>query len=200
MYFVSNLQPKIHVIDSQYNDMFLTRREQEEQIRSFYRSKKKIYLCLDHGGDDTDRTWSIPKGDRIGEVRDLFINKEGMMMVKLKLDDNHPFYREINQSMHVKKEGWGVSMWIYHMEDTRTGEISKILGHVALTKDPLFGQFGTYFYGYGVLEQGVDKAIGEQFYQEGSGESFAAKELKAKIKGMLHWALRKERRNSNFFL
>lgn len=190
MYFVSKLQPKVHVIDSQFRDMFLSRGEQEQQILSFYRSKKKIPLCLDHGGDDTDEHWSVPKQDRIGEVMDLFINKEGTMMVKLKVDNTNKFYPELQRDLHIKKENWGVSIWIYQMENKRTGKITKELGHVALTKDPLFGQHGTFFHGYGVLERGVDKAIGEQFYQEGQGDSFASKELKLKIKGIACGGLR----------
>lgn len=184
MHYLSNLQPKAHVIDSQYDDMFLTRAEQEQEVLKFYRTKKKLPLCLDHGGDNTNHTWKTTKKDRIGEVTDLFINKDGMMMAKFKLDSDHEFFPRIQHDLHVKKEDWGVSIWIYHMENQKTGEIHKELGHVALTQDPLFGKFGTFLYGYGVIEAGVDKAIGEQFYEEGKGESFASKELKQKIRGM----------------
>lgn len=176
--------------------MFLTRHEQEQQILAFYKSKKKIPLCLDHGGDDTDETFSVKKEDRIGEVRDLFINKEGSMMVKFKLDNNHSFYPEIKQGIQLKGEQWGVSIWIYQMLDERTGKVTKELGHVALTQDPLFGKHGTFFYGYGVLEQGVDKAIAENFYQEGTGESFASKEFKQKLKSIAARASLRLRRAS----
>ena len=170
--------------------MFLSRKEQEQQILAFYRSRKKIPLCLDHGGDDVvGKDGAVSRSDTLGEVLDLFISREGQMMVKLKLDMDHPFYREISRSLFMAKENWGVSIWIKFMEDTRNGQISKALSHVALTQDPLFGQFGTFFYGYGVLEEGVNKTIGELFYQEGSGESFASKELKRKIIGMTPPAL-----------
>lgn len=183
MYFLSTLHPKNSDINGQYRGMYFSRPDKESQIRKFYRERLNVPLCLDHCGGESAGVVVSPE-ERIGRVLDLFINRNGEMMAKLKLDDRHPAYRKIKDGIHSKGEKWGVSVWIQHVKNLETGRISKELGHVALTTDPLFAEHNTFLHWYGVQESGIDKMIAKDFYHEGVGQSFSAREMKLKLEGI----------------
>lgn len=183
MYFLSTLHPRNSDIHSYYREMYFSRPDKEEQIKRFYQRRVNIPLCLDHCGGESAGVVVSPE-ERIGEVLDLFINRKGEMMAKLKLDDRHPAYRKIKDGIHNKREKWGVSVWIQHVKDLRTGRVTKDLGHVALTTDPLFADQNTFLHWYGVQESGIDKVIAKDFYQESVGQSFSSREMKLKLESM----------------
>lgn len=178
LHFVATLHPDlIETKSKNYDGSLFTRQEKEKQILDFYRNKKAIPLCIDHCGADHCH-FIVPEKERIGYVDDLFIGKKGDLMVKLSLDMNHPYFPRISQGL--RKEPWGVSVWIEHNKYYNTKELT----HVALTTDPYFGPQGTYLHKFDIGERGVYRAIAKDYYQEGCGECFATKELKKKLNGM----------------
>lgn len=182
MYHLATLHPKLNVINEEYREGFLTRKDKERVILDFYRRGKKIPLCIDHCDQD-DPNFTVPLHERMGHVLDLFINQEGSMMTKVKLDDTHPTYKKIKQSMHLAQENWGVSVWIQISMDLKTGNIVKELAHIALTTFPLFAEHNTFFHSYSETESDIDREITKKYYKENVGESFASKELKRKLLG-----------------
>lgn len=179
-YFIATLHPDLIETRSKgYKGAFFTQEDKKKQISDFYGKKQHIPLCIDHCGANTCH-FVVPEGERIGKVNDLFIGKNGDMMVKLELDKKHPAYVQINQGIHLKKERWGVSVWIEY--NRRTGE--KQLTHVALTTDPYFASRNTFLHKYDFKEKHVDREIARTYYKEGEGQSFASPELQKKMRGM----------------
>jgi hypothetical protein len=185
MYRLATLHPNLQEAKSEhYDGLFFTKRDKEKQIREFYQKKQEIPLCIDHCGAETCG-FIVPEKERIGTVVDLFNNKRGEMMVKFKLDNNHPAYQQINQGINLKGEKWGVSVWIENARNRRLGTTDKQLTHVALTTDPFFASHGTFLHRYAIDEKGIDKEIARIYYDEKSDECFASDELKRKLQGVL---------------
>lgn len=182
-HFIATLHPDLEETrDKSYSGGFFTRDDKKRQILDFYQKKKHIPLCIDHCGANTCH-FIVPEGERIGHVNDLFIGKNGDMMVKLELDKKHPAYVQISQGLHLKNEKWGVSVWIEHNKRTR----DKQLTHVALTTDPYFASRNTFLHKFGYKEEHMDREIARCYYKDGDGESFASPELKKKLRGIARY-------------
>lgn len=179
MYFVATLHPNL-VEDK---GLFFTQTEKEKQIRDFYEKKQVIPLCIDHCGADTCG-FIVPEKERIGYVVDLFNNKKGELMVKLRLDGSHPAYKLIHQGMQLRRERWGVSVWIECDYNTRLKQMNKSLTHVALTTDPLFAKHNTFLHQFSFDEHPLDRIIAQHYYDEQNPQCYASPQLKQKIKGM----------------
>lgn len=164
-------------------DEFLTRADKEVQIREFYRKQLRIPLCLDHCHADR-AGFVVPERDRIGYVEDLFINRDDGMMVKFKLDNGHPAYAQIYNGMVDRREAWGLSVWVDRYQNRKTGKVTKLLTHVALTLDPRFADYKTYMYQYSLNNDTMNNVIARQFYRSGDGGCFATAEFKKKLVGM----------------
>jgi hypothetical protein len=175
MYLVSVLHP---VLPRGQRGGFFSRRQKVKQILDFYRNHEVIPLCVDHCNAQ-EPGFVVPERERVGVVNDLFINARGQMMVKLCLDQAHPFYARMNQGRHMRGEAWGVSMWVdkYINGDKR-------LSHVALTRDPRFAAHDTWFHDWGLDARAVDRVIAQKYYRAGEGLCFAAGEFKTRLRGM----------------
>jgi hypothetical protein len=179
-HFIATLHPDLEETrNKNYRGGHFSLEEKKKQIRDFYGKKQHIPLCIDHCGANTCN-FVVPEGERIGKVNDLFIGRNGDMMVKLELDKKHPAYVQISQGLHMKNEKWGVSVWIEHNKRTR----EKQLTHVALTTDPYFAERNTFLHKFGFKEEHINNEIARQYYKEGDGECFASEELKKKLKSM----------------
>lgn len=180
MHAIATLHPTLSETKSpNYDGGFFTRSEKEKQIKDFYRKGKKIPLCIDHCGANTCN-FIVPDKERIGYVDDLFIGKNGDLMVKLSLDTKHPYFPGISQDVHSSRERWGVSVWI---ENNRTKR-EKELTHVALTTDPYFASRNTFLHGFSLNDRDAQREIARKYYKEGDGECFATRELKQKLHSM----------------
>jgi hypothetical protein len=184
MYRLATLHPNLQEASSEhYDGLFFTKAEKEKQIRDFYQKKQEIPLCIDHCGADTCG-FIVPEDERIGSVVDLFNNKRGEMMVKFKLDNNHPAYRLINQGIDLNGEKWGVSVWIETKRNLRMGTTDKQLTHVALTTDPFFASHGTFLHRYAIDEKALDREIARIYYDERNTECYASAEFKDRLRGI----------------
>lgn len=180
LYGVGLAQPAVK--DDVY-DEYLTRADNERQILQFYRTKRKIPLCLDHG--DGDRPgYIVPERDRIGYVLDLFIGRQNALMAKFKLSNKHEAYNRIHDGITERHEPWGLSVWIERLEDRTTGRVVKKLTHIALTLDPFFADYNSYMYRYSLNENLINNAILGDLYWPGAGCCYGTREFKKKLLGM----------------
>ena len=181
LYCVATLHPPL---SDDTDDEFFTRAEKEAQIKAFYREKQRIPLCIDHCNADTP-LFVVPARERIGYVLDLFINRDDAMMVKFRLSNKHPAYKQIYDGITQRREKWGVSVWIDRLQNRSTGQVTKKLTHVALTLDPRFADYNTFTHKYALNENMINTYIASQFYRCREHKCFAAKEFKRKLWGML---------------
>jgi hypothetical protein len=187
MFFLATLHPNLTKDDENYDKVFYTEEEKRIQIEKFYRDNEFIPLNVDHKSTlDQDGFNHVAEEDCVGRVVDLFNSKDGKMMLKMQLDMTHPFYSEINKSIFEKNEKWGVSVWIEGVRDPVNHDrySYKKLAHVALTKDPLFSEHGTFLHDWQLLEPRVDHAIATKYCTMDGNGSFSAGRLKDKLKGV----------------
>lgn len=180
LYGVGLAQP---ALTDDVDDEFLNRADKETQIRHFYTRKLRIPLCLDHCNAD-HVGFVVPEHERIGYVLDMFIGRDDALMVKFKLNNNHPAYNKIHDGLTKRHEAWGLSVWVDRYRDGWSGRVTKKLTHVALTLDPRFADYDTYMYKYSLSENLINNEILGRFYKQGQGGCYATKELKKKLLGM----------------
>lgn len=182
MFLIAKLHPNIEKTEqADYNGLLLSRASKEAVINRFYKHGQEIPLCIDHR--DTDSTGYVKEAGRVGRVSDLFLNKEGELMVKCELFQHHSDgYKEVNKGLFRDAARWGVSVGLTGRDDPTTGKKkSRNLAHVALTSDPAFADEGTLITEWGLDEKEVDWTIANK-YQKG----FFRPELRAKLEGMMN--------------
>lgn len=187
-YHLAKLHPNL--VDDRdaanHQGLLLTREEKERVVNDFYTRKQHIPLCVDHC-NATRGGFVVPEHERIGQVLDLFNDKHGQMLVKFKLDGEHPSFKPLIQGMHSQKEQWGVSVWVDVARQGGPGGpiTGKNLTHVALTRDPYFAHHNTFMRDWSDTESGIDRLIAKKhLFTEGDGECFASQSLKDKLKGV----------------
>lgn len=180
MFLISKLHPNLEETEEEgYNGNWLSRAAKEETIKRFYAQKQDIPLCIDHR--DTGKSGYVKGENKIGRVCDLFLNKEGELMVKCELSPEHRAgYKEVNQGINRNREHWGVSIGLARKRDPFTGNVlSRNLAHVALTNDPAFAAEGTHISHYALEEDKINKLIAREH-----SNGYLAPEFMAKLEGM----------------
>lgn len=181
MFLIAKLHPRLEETEqADYDGLWLNREASKTIIKRFYATKQELPLCIDHRGGS--QTGYVKGEDRVGRVSDLFLNKEGELMVKCELFNHHQQgYKEVNQGIFRNKERWGVSVGLVNVNDPVTGKKrSSNLVHVALTNDPAFGAQGTYLTEWALSEEGIDKILSTKY-----ADAEFSPQLSAKLEGML---------------
>lgn len=185
VYFIATLYPHLEKHNKKdYRGPWLSAREQREQIDLFYKEKSLVPLSFEHL--NCSKYAYIKFGDRIGEVIDLFTGKNGDLMVKCRLDSDHPAALKIQKDVIENKIRWGVSVGLSQLESGNDddGKTIKKLIHVAFTTSPGFGEHNTYLHYWHLKESPIDSVINRLYFKEGEGKSYASETLKNKIRGM----------------
>lgn len=183
MYFVAHLHPNLPEGE---DEIWLNDKEKREEIIHFYTSKIEIPLCIDHR--DIGRFGFVKKDEVIGHVIDLFVNKDGELMMKCKLDNTHKAYKEINDGI-FNNEKWGVSVGLALNYNTEKESYDKRLVHVAFTTDPGFAKYNTYLFKWSLNEQVMDSIIDREYFKENDNQSFATPDLITKLRGIFLFIL-----------
>lgn len=188
MYMISKLHPNLKEAEKQgYNGPWPNTEAKKEMVRSFYQEKKKVKLSLNHR--DLQPGGLVKPGNEIGEVCDLFIDKDNELVVKCKLSNqNRAAYQEVNGSMSEKGgKPWGVSVGIANIKDQAGIIRSRNLVHVALTQDPGFGDYHTFISHRGLHEDDIDRVILKKYGRGGAdlNQLFVMGSLKNKLEGMM---------------
>ena len=180
MFLLAKLYPHFeHTETENYKGTFLSRKAKEQLVESFYKDKRKVPLCKDH--ENVGRYGLVKPENTIGRVCDLFIDKDGELIMKCELSKKHPTYKEVNHAMFTKRQKWGVSVFITHPLDEDGNVKSNNLIHVALTPNPAFGEYNTYITHWGLGEDDLNHAIVEKY---GVSNLFLRGPLKEKLEGM----------------
>jgi len=177
MFFIAKLHPNLtEYNDTNYKGSWLSKINKENIINRFYKEKNNIPLCIDHR--DIGKFGFVKYNNIVGNVIDLFNNKDGELMIKCKINNEHPSFPEITQGIFKKKEKWGVSVGLINNSD------SKSLVHVALTTDPGFANHNTFLFKYSLTEDIINKVIAREYYNENNKNTYATDEFRAKLKSI----------------
>lgn len=181
MYLLSKLHPHLkHTEEKGYSGPWLDRKGKEEIIERFYKEGRTIPLCIDH--KNVGKYGYVNLEDRVGRVCDLFIDKDGELIMKCELSKHHKSYKEVNRDIFTNKQRMGVSVGLTRVPDGQGGIKSSHLIHVALTPNPGFAAYDTYITNWALGEDDLNHAIVEKYGQEGL---FVRGPLKAKLEGMM---------------
>ena len=179
MFLLAKLHPRLEETEQEgYQGDWLSRAAKERVVNRFYQEKQRIPLCIDHR--DIGAFGHVKEGNRVGQVKDLFINGQGELMMSCELFNHHrAAYKEVNQGIFRDKKLWGVSVG---MANTKRGDGTKSrnLVHVALTSDPAFAAHDTFVTHWGLNEKKLNKVIAGQM----KGDGLYRPELLHKLEGV----------------
>lgn len=187
MFLTGKLLPHLPQTEAaDYDGYWQSEAEKEDTIDRFYAKRLNIPLSLDHR--NTGTFGFIHHDDVIGEVLDLYKNRDGHMVVKARLSGDHPAYQEINRGIYSKKENWGFSVGLAQLpgDGTPQGRRRRDLMHVALTNDPGFAAHDTFIDAWNVNEDRLNAIItGRNYYRPGEGgRAYASRQFDEKLKRM----------------
>jgi hypothetical protein len=157
MYFISKPQPIIPSENKTLNELFLNDSQKKETILKFAKIKKQgkiLPICVDHAGGD-QYGFIVPKDKIVGKVNDLILNKNGELIASSELFKNTISKTLVQDMMLNNKIKWGVSVWI----DIDSKNNKKALTHLAITKDPGLGQYGSYIYQFSHDKDIIDREL-----------------------------------------
>jgi hypothetical protein len=176
MYFVSTIHPHLkETEDPKYNGDWLTIEGKRNVVNKFYRQKRELPLCIDHCNANQGG-FVVPYDQRIGKVLDLLIDENGDLIAKGLLFEDDEHYAEIAQGIIVRKEKWGVSVWM----DIDDGN-GKDLTHVALTLNPYLKDYNSYIHQYSHCEEAIDNVIVQHYYNKSKGHCYISNQFKQKL-------------------
>jgi len=181
MYMVGKLHPDLpEANEPGYTQGWLSEQDKRDVIDRFYSDERHtIPLSLDHR--NSGKYGFIPHGDVIGDVLDLFTDRNGDLMVKTRLSPQHPAYGEVNRGMTDRAQKWGFSVGLLPGD----GGGEKTLMHVALTPEPGFAAYDTYIKHWHLNEDRLNAIIARELYMPGEGgRAYAAPEFDEKLKRM----------------
>lgn len=191
MFFLTKLHPHLQETEKEsYNGPWLNRKWKEDIVTRFYKEDKRVPLCIDH--KKTTASGYVKPTDSIGEVCDLFIDKDSELIMKFKLYGKHKQgFDEVNSGMFDRGEKWGVSVGLVNGHDEDTGKVhSRNLVHVALTKRPGFGNYDTFITKWGLQDHDMNRYIVKK-YGGGNGSEldklFLSQSLRNKLEGMMNY-------------
>lgn len=184
IYFLSTVHPELEETKvNGYKGQWMTFEEKKEAIRNFYKTKQHIPLSINH---TTSKEYGsvIPSNERVGEVVDLFTDKDADLIAKCVLYKGKDGFKTMSHGTYMNNEKWGVSVridWCMPGGLGGDGKIEKKLTHVALTRTPYLAAQGSYIHHWSTNEKDINKKIHKEYYQEKDGYCFASDELKNKI-------------------
>lgn len=187
MYLLAKLHPHLKEAEKKdYKGPWLNTEAKKEIMTRFYRDKKRVPLSIDHR--DLGPMGLVKPENVVGEVCDLFLDKDSELILKCKLSNKHKDgYQEINSGIFRERQTpMGVSVGLANVPDGIGGIKSRHLVHVALTKTPGFGQYNTFITHAGLEEKAINKVILEKYADGGASLSklFVMGGLKDKLEGM----------------
>jgi hypothetical protein len=187
VFFLATLHPNLPEYNSPtYRGPWLSKDEQKNLVNVFYREGRYIPLSFEHV--NCRKYGFIGQPDTIGKVVDLFIAKDGNLMVKCVLNDDHPASLKIQKDVIENKIRWGVSVGLAQLQNEEdTASSIKDLSHVAFTTDPGFAEHNTYLHYWNLKEGPIDSVIEKLYYKKNDGQSYASEQLQKKIHGMLYF-------------
>lgn len=202
MYLLAKLHPHLTETEKKdYTGPWLSRKAKEEIVDRFYRDKRRVPLCIDHKASTLGY---VKPADSIGQVCDLFIDKDNELILKCKLSKEHKAgFEEVNTGMFAKKERWGVSVGLNRVPDGRGGVKERNLVHVALTTKPGFGKYETFISHWGFNDERMNRLIVEKYGgPDGStfNQLYLMGTLKDKLEGMSNIYFHTIFTHDNFFL
>ncbi len=188
VFILATLHPNLDEYNHpSYRGPWLSGDEQKKLIDVFYKEKKYIPLSYEHM--NCRGYGFIGDRDTIGKVLDLFISKNGDLMVKCILNDDHPASLKIQKDIIENKIRWGTSVGLAQLEnkDDADARTIKDLSHVAFTTDPGFAEHNTYLHYWNLKEVSIDSIIERNYYKKNDGRSYASSQLQQKMHGMFYF-------------
>lgn len=194
MFFICKVQPKFPEKDIEKSPalgLLFDKNEKKEAVLKFaedLKKGKKLPICENHAGGD-NYGFEVPEKDIKGEMRDLILNSDEELMGIGEIYPNETASHLV-QEMLMKNQNWGVSLWL-DVRDVIGDKRYKNLTHVALTKEPAMGKYGSYIYEFSHIAPPLEKILATKYYGIGSNNnnnnnkennSFASPELIEKWK------------------